>query len=155
MLPAITQANENRLASLKASLQYTCAQPSEGIWYIAKDTDGWTLFTFPFRKDSEVEDHSAFWEHILAPYLAIKYNLSKNMEKELALHSYGFPRGRVTRIGKRHIVYHGNDWAPFPPKAKVATVFNLPGRIQWKYDEHETRLASDISVTYDILNIAI
>ena len=126
---------------------------SEGIWYVVRDATGWKLFAHPFHPESKIEDHTAFWEQILAPHLALKYNLSKKYERELALHPYAFPRGRVTKVGKHFIVYHGNDWQPFPARAEVAKAFHLGNRAKWVLDEHEMRMAWDVKCVGDLLNL--
>jgi len=128
---------------------------SGGIWYIIRDTEGWKLFAHPFRPESKIEDHTAFWEQILAPYLAMKYRLPKKLERELALHPYAFPRGRVTKIGKQFVVYHGNDWQPFPARAEVAKAFHLVNRdrVKWVLDEHEMRMGWDMECVSDLLSL--
>ncbi|MDF9833081.1 hypothetical protein M2103_001298 [Ereboglobus sp. PH5-5] len=125
---------------------------SEGIWYVIREGEGWNLFAYPFGKDSKIEDHSAFWEQIIAPWLAAKYKLTKSSAEELALHPYGFPRGRVTKVGKTFTIYHGDDWAPYSAAAKVAAkAFHLPKTANWVFDEHETRNEWDCAAIESLL----
>lgn len=125
----------------------------EGIWYIIKDAGEWKLFGYPFWRGGRIENHCELWEQTLAPYLATQHRLPRRLKSELLLHPYGFPRGRVTKLGDVFNIYHGNDWEPFPAREKVAEAFHLPDTANWVFDEHETRNDWDMACIRNILNI--
>lgn len=149
----MTTTESNGRKKAQEAQRSASTQAVEGVWYVAKDTDGWKLFAYPFRPESEIQDHSAFWEQILAPYLALKYKLPKKLEMELALYPYGFPRGRISKVEGKFFVYHGADWHPFPAQAEVAKAFHLSKRAMWVFDDHETRLEWDVERVSRSLNL--
>ena len=76
------------------------------------------------------------------------------MKRRLALHCYGLPRGRVTRIEKVYLLYHGSD-SPIPDPdwiGPVADAFGLQGRrIKPLFDEHQQRLPDDVRALARVL----
>jgi hypothetical protein len=129
--------------------------PSEGIWYLVRVADKWKLFAHHFHPESPIEGHPAFWEQIVAPNLARSYQLSQAAARELALHHYGFPRGRVALVDGVLKFYHGNDWQRFITREEIEKCFNPDsGRSQWIFDEHETQLDWDCEQVGRMLGIA-
>jgi len=80
----------------------------------------------------------------VAPKLARAYKLSAPDSRELALHAYGFPRGRVALVDGVLKFYHGNDWQRFISREEIENHFNPDAAAsQWLFDEHETQLDWD------------
>jgi len=52
---------------------------------------------------------------------------------------YAFPRGRVTKVGTKYVIYHGNDLQPWMKvtKRQIEKVFGVTGRCRWEFDDHE------------------
>jgi hypothetical protein len=132
----------------------TPRKATEGVWYAVRGAGGWRLLAHPFRAGSQIEDHSAFWEQIVAPWLALEHKLSQKKLRELELHPYGFPRGRVTKIRGGFTVYHGDDWRPFIAKAEIERAFHLTKRAKWVLDDHETRIDWDRDQARGLLGIS-
>ena len=125
---------------------------SEGIWYLVRDVDKWKLHTHKFHPKSPIEGHPAFWEQIVAPNLARSYKLSKPAARELAMHPYGFPRGRVAIVEGVLKFYHGNDWQRFITRQEIEKCFNPDGGAsQWVFDEHETQIDWDYEQAQKVL----
>ena len=117
---------------------------AEGIWYLVREVDKWKLIPCKFRPKSSIEGHPGFWERIVASRFARAYKLSKSAARELALHAYGFPRGRVALVDGALKFYHGNDWQRFISREEIEKHFNPDGGgSQWVFDEHETQLDWD------------
>jgi hypothetical protein len=98
--------------------------------------------------------HTEVWPAII-PHLATIWGRDpRAMKRRLALHCYGLPRGRVTRIEKVYLLYHGSD-SPIPDPdwiGPVADAFGLQGRrIKPLFDEHEQRLPDDVRALARVL----
>lgn len=76
------------------------------------------------------------------------------MKRRLALHCYGLPRGRVTRLKNVYLLYHGSD-SPIPApdwSRMVVDAFGLQDcRIKPLFDEHEQRLPGDVRALARVL----
>lgn len=98
--------------------------------------------------------HTKVWPAII-PHLATTWRRDpRAMERRLALHCFGLPRGRVTRIEKAYFLYHGSD-SPIPHPdwiGPVVDAFGLQGRrIKPVFDEHEQRLPDDVRALARVL----
>ena len=68
---------------------------------------------------------------------------------------YGFPRGRVTKIGKTYTIYHGNDRQQFMKinKSDIEQIFGVSGHCKWEFDDHERCQAADKAAIRELLGI--
>ena len=131
------------------------ALPTDGIYYVVRYPDKWDVFAYRFDNFPEI-DHTALWCDHVAPVLArcwgraLRLSPAK-LEKSLTLHAYGFPRGRVTKMGMQFRVLYGGD-APFIPNSRVEHAFDLAGA-KWERDEHEQCQAEDKEAVRSLLRI--
>lgn len=126
---------------------------SEGVFYVVRDINGWKLISYRYHDQPEELDHSAFWEHKVAPFLAFRYRLKRIEAIELALHPYGFPRGRVSKTDKGFIIYHGNDFLQLVSKLEVEHKFGVQKKAHWQLDDHEHRLEYDTVAVVQLLGL--
>jgi hypothetical protein len=122
-------------------------QPSEGIFYVIRNPDGWSHCAHRFDQCPE-SGHPKFWENVVAPTLARRWShddaaRNRELEAELVNHPYGFPRGRVTKIGQQYVVYHGNDLRGLVARKAIEAAFGIAKRCRWEFDEHERCLRAD------------
>lgn len=90
-------------------------------------------------------DHSSYWRlwgvgGLVAKAWRPKLRTSSQdlTEDDLEL-VYAFPRGRVTKVGARYVVYNGNDLQPFMgiTRRQIEEAFSIVGRCRWEFDDHE------------------
>jgi hypothetical protein len=98
--------------------------------------------------------HTKVWPAIIPHLAAIWGRDPRAMKRRLALHCYGLPRGRVTRLKNVYLLYHGDD-SPIPAPdwtTMVVDAFGLQGRrIKPLFDEHEQRLPDDVRALARVL----
>ena len=117
--------------------------PSEGIYYVVREPAGWQLAVqiFPPGED---HTHQEMWECDLVPVLARQWaeklhEASSELQSLFKLLTFAFPRGRVTKVNAKYVVYHGNDLQPFMrvTKKAVEEAFGIVGHSRWIFDDHE------------------
>ena len=126
---------------------------SEGVFYVVRDINGWKLIAYRYHVQTEELDHTAFWEQKVAPFLAFRYRLKRSMATELALHPYGFPRGRVAKTDQGFMIYHGNDFLQLISKIEVEQKFAVHGKARWQPDDHEHCMDYDTKAIVRLLGI--
>lgn len=126
---------------------------SKGVFYVVRDINAWMLVAYRYHDQPEELDHSAFWEQKVALFLAFRYRLKKSLAKELALHPYGFPRGRVAKTDQGFVIYHGNDFFPLVSKREVEQKFAVQGKARWQLDDHEHCLDYDTEAVVKLLGL--
>lgn len=104
---------------------------------------GWQLVYRRCSNEATI-GHPGLWEHELAQLIAQQWSKplgkrAKALDSELVLLTYAFPRGRVTKVGAKHVVYHGKDLQSFMgiTRRQIETAFGIVGRCRWEFDEHE------------------
>ena len=119
------------------------ASPREGIYYIVRDPDGWRLAA-QWGAPGKDTQHQTMWEEDLAPALADQWasadaGTATELANALKILVFGFPRGRVTKVKDKFVVYHGNDLKPFMriSKADIDAAFGIAGQSRWALDDHE------------------
>jgi hypothetical protein len=146
-----------RLKLLKVACE--SQQPSEGVWYLIYLKPNWIIRAY---KDIDYPnvDHVKVWSRDVSHIVAEHY---KTSQKEIEMHPYAFPRGRVVNInpsrkgvptraemyGDKWAMYFGDDLPGGAAKwkAKILNEFDLSwtiGRIEWRYDDHEIRQDEDV-----------
>lgn len=79
----------------------------------------------------------------------------KKLEQELAMLTYAFPRGRISKVGRRFLVLQGGDLTPAMSISKdaIEAAFGIAGRCSWQFDEHEQCIAEDRDEMRRVLGI--
>lgn len=132
-------------------------EPSEGAYFYVRYPLGWDLYAVR-ALDRGFIGHSTLWEELVCPDLAKQWSKTlkvpaKALERELKLHVYGFPRGRVSKgSGRSWLVLHGGD-ASGLSKVKVECAFQIGKRAKWERDSHEQCQAADRDAVREILKI--
>ena len=72
-----------------------------GIYFIVRYPTGWVPLTWVYESGFSQMDHPESWEHHGVPILAVKWAAARKttparLEEALYLHTYAFPRGRIT-----------------------------------------------------------
>jgi len=126
-------------------------KPTEGIYYVVRFPNGWRLMACRFDEEGEL-GHPSFWRYWGVAALVAKEWQAKLRtasprltEDDLELLVYAFPRGRVTKLGTKYVIYHGNDLQPWMKitKRQIEKTFGVTGRCCWQFDEHEQCLTPD------------
>ena len=133
------------------------ALPTDGIYYVVRYPDKWDIFAYRFDNFPET-DHSALWTDYLAPILSRIWSKALKLspqilEQELSLHTYGFPRGRVTNMSGRFKVLHGGDTTALVPASRIERAFDLSGMAKWERDGHEQCQGEDKEAIRSLLKI--
>lgn len=117
--------------------------PGEGIYYVVRFPAGWKAVFYRFEDDSDY-NHYEWWEQSISAMIAAKWAkaLGKSREairRDIELLTYAFPRGRISKVGKRFLVLHGADLTPSMRMSKklIEDAFGISGRCSWRFDEHE------------------
>lgn len=126
---------------------------SEGIWYLVRLREQWTLMAHRFSGQGHEIDHSQYWEKTVAPMLAAEWKLSNHQASELSLLVYGFPRGRVVNSRDGYIFFNGEDFSPFATKKQIANVFSLHSGFAFRFDDHERCQFEDKQALRVLLNL--
>lgn len=143
-----------------SSSMLTDVGASEGIYYIVRYPSGWHLAPCRFDEEGEMS-HSDFWRlFAVSAMVAQQWQrmLCRDLDdltEDLRLLLYAFPRGRVTKVGKKFRVYHGTDLQPFMKitRKMVERSFGIAGCCQWTFDEHERCLTEDKEALRELLGI--
>jgi hypothetical protein len=134
--------------------------PSAGIYYCLRNPDGWEAFSYRFDEYPEC-DHSELWESYCAPILAQRWSArlkkpAAQLERQLSMHSYAFPRGRVARPHESKAamtVMHGGDTPKGISSSTINRLFSLSAATKWVRDEHERCQADDRDAVRSILKL--
>ncbi|MEQ1747991.1 MAG: hypothetical protein ABL974_01105 [Prosthecobacter sp.] len=133
--------------------------PVSGIYYIVRYPAGWVPLTWVYESGLPHMDHPEFWEHHVAPLLAAKWAAARKttparLEESLRLHTYAFPRGRITIYQGIARVLHGTDAIPRMrfSRAAIESEFNLVEPL-WEDDEHEHCHEDDKEAVRRLLSI--
>lgn len=117
--------------------------PVPGIYFIVRYPTGWVPLTWVYESGFPSMDHPEFWEHHGVPILVAKWAAARKttparLEESLRLHTYAFPRGRITIHKGQTRVLHGSDIIPQMrlSRAAIESEFNLVEPL-WEDDEHE------------------
>lgn len=139
------QSDAVRVASIDLSVMQhgVRVQPSEGVFYVLCLKRTWRVHVMRHEVDGAAWDHAEFWQRMVAPMLAKVHGLDPRAKEELALHPYGFPRGRVTLTKAGWRIYHGGDFDRLVARTDVEGEFGLAGIAKWSRDDHERCLAFD------------
>jgi hypothetical protein len=117
--------------------------PCEGIYYVVREPSGWRLATYRFVHGEDYS-HQAMWEKDIVPGLASQWAAElrgdeRELENLLKIMVFAFPRGRVTNVKDKYVIYHGNDLKTcmHVTKKAVEQAFHIVGRCRWQIDDHE------------------
>ena len=118
--------------------------PREGIYYVLRYPDGWQLTVKRFGSDVDYS-HPVWFEEEVAAMIANGWakKLGKSpqvIERRIKSLCYGFPRGRVTKVGDETYIYHGADLTPamgMETTDEIAGAFEITGKFWSEFDEHE------------------
>ncbi len=142
--PSIAQSARAHIDRVLQKRLYEDLTPSDGIFYVIRYPKGWTLFAYRYDEYPDTIDHSELWTEYCAPILAHNWAAPlkrpvRALEKAIAQHTYGFPRGRVSRNHRSKFTVHfGNDFLKLGiSKNTVERAFTLNGVCKWERDEHE------------------
>lgn len=124
-------------------------EPSEGIFYVVPTPRGWNVYSHRFDVLPECH-YSTIWNKDAAPALATYWTkmLSRPASDILCTiinHPYGFPRGRVVKVGKSYNVYHANDIPKFMKVSKlnIENCFSIRKKSKWILDPKVQCMESD------------
>jgi hypothetical protein len=111
-------------------------------------------------EDGQEAGHPDFWLQRVMPRIAqawskVLHRAPKDLESELRLSEYGFPRGRVVRQGTRFRVFHGHDMEPFMgiKRSAIEASFGITGLARWLGDDHERCLREDKESIRQVLEL--
>jgi hypothetical protein len=135
-------------------------KPTTGIFYVIRYPEGWEVVAS--RHDEYPDDgHPDFWRRAaVTAMLAQRWHKaldlpSDELSEDLRKYDYGFPRGRIAKVGKQYCVYYGKDIQPYMKISRkmVERLFNIEGKARWVFDEHEQCLKSDKEEVQRLLRI--
>jgi hypothetical protein len=116
---------------------------SEGIYYVVREPSGWRLVVHKFATGEDYQ-HQTMWENDIVPSLSRQWAAAlpvdvRELEGLLKIMVFAFPRGRVTKVKDKFVVYHGNDLKRFMRVSKKAVeqAFRIVGHCRWQLDDHE------------------
>jgi hypothetical protein len=136
-------------------------KPTEGIYYVVRFPNGWHVMPCRFDEEGEMS-HSSYWRHwglaavIANEWKTVKFtNLKAMTEDDLESLMYALPRGRVTKVGSKFIIYHGNDLQPWMKvtKRQIEQAFGVTGSCRWVMDDHEHCQLADKEELRRLLNL--
>lgn len=135
---------------------------TEGIFYLACFPTGWRILPQPFDRQTEF-GHSELWEQSVVDSLAKDWHTTlsaafrtrEQLRAELLPLVYAFPRGRIVRLARRFVVYHGDNLQPFMRRTRqdIERCFGIEGRAMWTFDEHEQCVADDRDRMRELLGL--
>lgn len=121
----------------------TPATPHEGIYYVVREPDGWRVIVHLFVGGVD-RNHVDMWEEDVVPALVRQWEQKLagavfELDRLLSVFAFAFPRGRVTKVENRYVIYHGNDLRPAMrvSRAAIEKAFGVTGLCRWQYDDHE------------------
>lgn len=124
---------------------------SEGVFYVICIKSECKVEAF--RRDQYGDiGHVNAWEDYLAPLLAQIYVLNKESSSLLKLSYAGFPRGRVVKIGRSYVIYHGDNYKKLVTERDILDPFKIT-TAKFKFDEHERAIKEHRDVLRDLLGI--
>ena len=104
---------------------------------------GWEAIFYRFE-DGIDNNHYEWWEQTVSARIAAKWakvlvKSGETIRRDIELLTYAFPRGRISKVGKRFLVLHGADLTqPMRISKKlIEGAFGISGRCSWRFDEHE------------------
>ena len=137
----------------------TPADPREGIYYVVREPDGWRLFAHQFASGAD-RNHVEMWEEDLVPALARQWERRLagavlDLDRLLTVFAFAFPRGRVTKVKDRFVIYHGNDLhaSMRVSRTSIEKAFGVTGICHWEYDDHERCVAFEKDETRRALRL--
>lgn len=117
--------------------------PAEGIFYVVREPTGWRLVAHRFSRGHD-RNHVEMWEEDIVPGLARLWDRQLNdavprLARLLSVLAFAFPRGRVTKLKDKFMIYHGDDLRPFMnvSKKQIEDAFGIAGICRWVFDDHE------------------
>lgn len=120
---------------------------------------GWELLATRFEQGADT-NHYDWWEASVAGIVAAKWAkrlrvIPKKLEQELAMLTYAFPRGRISKVGRHFLVLQSGDITPAMSISKdaIEAAFGIAGRCSWRFDEHELCIEADRDEMRRILRI--
>jgi hypothetical protein len=116
---------------------------SAGIYYVIRLPAGWRLASHRFHDGQDV-NHQQMWEdqtvpelaRAWAPVLGVK---AAQLEHDLAILAFAFPRGRIVKSKEDFAVFHGDDLKPSMAvgRKEIEAAFGIKGKCRWRLDDHE------------------
>lgn len=132
----------------------------EGIYYVVRYPAGWELLVTRFDQGVDTNNHYDWWETSVAGTVAAEWAkrlrvMPKKLEQELAVLTYAFPRGRISKVGRRFLVLQSGDITPAMSISKdaIEAAFGIAGQCSWQFDEHERCIEADRDEMRRILGI--
>ncbi len=108
------------------------------------DSPAWNVVTCHELGFDAEAGHVEFWDAVIERLATAWGKDVKVLRGLLRNCSYGLPRGRVTRPGRRFLVLHGDDWPRPDGLERVMVAFGLDRRlVRALFDEHERTLEED------------
>lgn len=150
----------SRPIMLESRRQFRAAQmrrkgvPFSGPYYwVPTGAGAWRLLEFADRFYGAQADHTAVWPEVVS-ILAMIWNASESeLLARLESLPYGVPRGRVTRMGARWGLFHGDGCPPGATLDAVKAAFHLDDDVtDVFFDEHEQMLQEDVTALMQALS---
>ena len=118
-------------------------KPQTGVYWVVPTSKGWSIYEFYEAMYGELM-HESVWRKYMAPLLIDQ----AGTRAPGILNAYaGLPRGRVAiPIGKKHVIYHGNDSPDNRILDGVRGKFGLPANAKAVFDEHETMIIAHVYI---------
>lgn len=119
-------------------------KPAEGIYYVVPLKVGVKVMSL--REDETTNPaHMFYWPRVITE-IAHEYGIDElDIPEEVRTAYTGIPRGRIVHDTNRDmwIILHGNDVPLNQIRHFVLQDFGLyqldaAGKVQWKFDDHET-----------------
>ena len=135
------------------------SKPCEGIYYVIRCPTGWEAVFYHFDVNGDY-NHYDWWEESLSAQVAAKWvkalrKSAETIRQDIRLLTYAFPRGRISKVGRRFLSLHGADLTkPMNVSKKIIEdAFGLSERVSWQIDEHEQCQSDDKEQMRRILRI--
>ena len=120
----------------------------------AGDTVEWSVLTCHDLGFGAEEGHVDMWPSVIDRLATAWGRDPVRLERLLARHCYGLPRGRVTRSGAKFLINHGKDSPVDGWEALIVKRFHLAGRrFRAAFDDHERMLTEDSRAVSEVLGI--
>ena len=135
---------------------------TEGIYYLVPFPQEWRILPVRYDVSPDV-GHPHFWEDSVAlilakawqPTLSKAFPTLERLRGELLVCVYAFPRGRVTLMEGKFIVYHGMNVEKFmqTTRSAIEKCFDIQGRAVWQFDDHEQCQLPDKEHARELLHL--